>query len=202
MTQRILILGATSAIAAEVARIYASRGARLHLVGRSSEKMHALQSSLAGAAVTSELADFAQLENAAPLLERAVAQLGGLDVALIAHGTLGDQLRTEQSFDEAESIFRDNLLSAVAFVVPIANVLEAQRGGTLGVITSVAGERGRPRNYTYGAAKGADNLPTGRALAALPLGRSRRDVEAGSRRHTNDGEPPEERVVRSPAGCS
>ncbi|HVY29712.1 MAG TPA: SDR family NAD(P)-dependent oxidoreductase [Polyangiaceae bacterium] len=160
MTQRILIIGATSAIAAEVARIYASpsRGARLHLLGRSSEKMHTLCSSLAGATVTSELADFARLENASALIERAVAQLGGLDVALIAHGTLGDQLRTEQSFDEAEAIFRDNLLSAVAFVVPIANVLEAQRGGTLGVITSVAGERGRPRNYTYGAAKGALNI--------------------------------------------
>jgi short-subunit dehydrogenase len=163
MTQRILIIGATSAIAAEVARIYASRGARLHLLGRSSEKMRALRSSLTGgiggeALITSELADFAQLENASALVERAVAQLGGLDVALIAHGTLGDQLRTEQSFDEAESIFRDNLLSAVAFVVPIANLLEAQRGGTLGVITSVAGERGRPRNYTYGAAKGALNI--------------------------------------------
>jgi decaprenylphospho-beta-D-erythro-pentofuranosid-2-ulose 2-reductase len=163
MTQRVLIIGATSAIAAEAARIYAMRGARLHLLGRNAEKMQALCSSLPGAAgaparVTSELADFAQLENASALVARACETLGGIDVALIAHGTLGDQLRSEETFSEAEAIFRDNLLSAVAFVVPLANLFEAQKHGTLGVITSVAGDRGRPRNYTYGAAKGALNI--------------------------------------------
>lgn len=159
MTQRVLIIGATSAIAAEAARLYASRGARLHLLGRSAEKMQALLGSLPGdAVVTSELADFARLESAEALIERARAKLGGIDVALIAHGTLGDQLRTEATFSEAEAIFRDNLLSAIAFVVPLANLFEAERHGTLGVITSVAGDRGRPRNYTYGAAKGALNI--------------------------------------------
>jgi short-subunit dehydrogenase len=168
MTQRVLIIGATSAIAAEVARVYAARGARLHLLGRSPEKMQALCSALSGAAggpgqsdrslITSELADFAQLENALALVQRAHESMGGIDVALIAHGTLGDQLRSEETFSFAEAIFRDNLLSAVAFVLPLANLFEAQKRGTLGVITSVAGDRGRPRNYTYGAAKGALNI--------------------------------------------
>lgn len=158
--ERVLIIGATSAIAAQVAQLYAARGARLHLLGRSPEKMRALESAVSGgsARVSSELADFAELSNAQGLIERAVHALGGLDVALIAHGTLGDQLATERSFSEAEAIFRDNLLSAVAFVVPLANLLESQGAGTLGVITSVAGDRGRPRNYTYGAAKGALNI--------------------------------------------
>jgi decaprenylphospho-beta-D-erythro-pentofuranosid-2-ulose 2-reductase len=49
-------------------------------------------------------------------------------------------------------------VSVVALLVPLANVLESQRHGTVGVITSVAGERGRPRNYTYGAAKGGLNI--------------------------------------------
>ncbi len=43
----------------------------------------------------------------------------------------------------------------VALLVPIANALEAQGQGRIGVLASVAGDRGRPRNYTYGAAKGA-----------------------------------------------
>ena len=158
MPQRVLIVGATSAIAADVARAYAARGARLHLLARSAAKLQALLESLGGAEVTSALADFDDLAQVERLVADAAHVLGGFDVVLIAHGALGDQLRSEQSFAEAEAIFRTNLLSVVAFLVPLANVLEAQRAGVVGVITSVAGERGRPRNYTYGAAKGALNV--------------------------------------------
>jgi decaprenylphospho-beta-D-erythro-pentofuranosid-2-ulose 2-reductase len=158
MTQRVLIVGATSAIAGEVAKIYATRGARLHLVARDAKKLEALSAKLAQTTLTSALADFDDLGQIEALVQAAARALGGFDVVLIAHGELGDQAKTEQRFDAAEAIFRTNLLSVVAFVVPLANLLEAQRGGSLGVITSVAGDRGRPRNYTYGAAKGALNV--------------------------------------------
>lgn len=158
MAQRVLIVGATSAIAAEVARAYAARGAQLHLLARSAPKLQALVETLGGASVTTALADFNQLAQIEGLVQQAKAQLGGIDVVLIAHGELGDQLGSERSFDEAEAIFRTNLLSVVAFLVPLANLLEAQGSGCVGVITSVAGDRGRPRNYTYGAAKGALNV--------------------------------------------
>ncbi|HXK17461.1 MAG TPA: SDR family NAD(P)-dependent oxidoreductase [Polyangiaceae bacterium] len=158
MAAHVLIVGATSAIAGEVAKLYARRGARLHLVARDADKLAALKQSLAGAAVSSSLADFRNLTQIDGLVRDATAQLGSVDVVLIAHGELGDQVETEQSFEAAEGIFRTNLLSVVAFLVPLANLLEAQGSGSLGVITSVAGDRGRPRNYTYGAAKGALNV--------------------------------------------
>lgn len=158
MTERVLLVGATSAIAVEAAKLYAARGARLHLVARNAEKLAALVESLGESSVTHAVADFARLEGVEQLVQTAVRELGGIDIVLIAHGDLGDQLKSEATFDHAEAIFRTNLLSVVAFLVPLANVLEAQRSGTLGVITSVAGERGRPRNYTYGAAKGALNV--------------------------------------------
>jgi decaprenylphospho-beta-D-erythro-pentofuranosid-2-ulose 2-reductase len=159
MSQRVLIVGATSAIAADVARIYASRGCRLHLLARNGQKLQGVVESLgAAAAVTTALADFGQLSAVEPLVHEAARLLGGIDVVLIAHGDLGDQLKSEGSFAEAEAIFRNNLLSAIAFLVPLANLLEAQGSGRIGVITSVAGDRGRPRNYTYGAAKGALNV--------------------------------------------
>jgi short-subunit dehydrogenase len=158
MPQRVLIVGATSAIAADVARAYAARGARLHLLARSEPKLRALLESLGRATVTSAVADFDDLAHVERLVADAAATLGGIDVVLIAHGALGDQLGSERSFSEAEAIFRTNLLSVVAFLVPLANLLEAQGSGCIGVITSVAGERGRPRNYTYGAAKGALNV--------------------------------------------
>jgi len=77
---------------------------------------------------------------------------------LIAHGDLGDQLASERSFTDAEKTLRVNFTSVVSLLIPIANHLEQAKSGRLGVITSVAGDRGRPRNYTYGAAKGALNI--------------------------------------------
>jgi decaprenylphospho-beta-D-erythro-pentofuranosid-2-ulose 2-reductase len=158
MAQRVLIIGATSAIASEVTRIYAARGARLHLVARSRTKLEALIGTLGAASISMAIADFAELAQVQQLVDAAAAELGGFDVVLIAHGALGDQLESERSFEAAEAIFRTNLLSVVAFLVPLANLLQGQRSGCIGVITSVAGDRGRPRNYTYGAAKGALNV--------------------------------------------
>lgn len=159
MPHRVLIVGATSAIAAEVARIYAQRGARLHLLARSESKLASVVQSLQSSApITSRVADFTDLAGVVGLVEEAHRELGGIDTVLIAHGDLGDQLRSEASFEAAEASFRTNLLSVVAFLVPLANLLEAQGSGCIGVITSVAGDRGRPRNYTYGAAKGALNV--------------------------------------------
>lgn len=155
--KRVLVLGATSAIAGEVARIHAGRGDRLFLVGRNATKLEEIASACrsAGAEVGSLTADFGDVANNAAVIDAAAAHLGGIDVALVAHGDLGDQIATEQSFEAAGSILHTNFTSVVSLVIPLANLFEAARGGSLAVITSVAGERGRPRNYTYGAAKGA-----------------------------------------------
>ena len=79
---------------------------------------------------------------------------GGVDEVLIAHGYLGGQIRSEKDFAEAEKTFAVNLLSPIALLIPLVNKMESAGSGHIGVITSVAGERGRPRNFTYGAAKG------------------------------------------------
>lgn len=160
MAERVLIVGATSAIAAEVAKLYAHRGDRLHLIARDEGKLTKLVTELGAPSglVTAARGDFRELEKVEALVQGAATALERIDVVLIAHGELGDQLETERRFDAAEGMFRSNLLSVVAFLVPLANLLEAQRQGVVGVITSVAGDRGRPRNYTYGAAKGALNV--------------------------------------------
>jgi short-subunit dehydrogenase len=150
---RIAIFGATSAIAAEVAAIHAARGDRLQLVARSRDKLEALATRLAGAQPGTTCADLSDTRASERLVAGVAEQLGGIDVALIAHGVLGDQLKSEREIAEAEQIILANFTSAVALLIPLANYFEAARRGRLGVITSVAGERGRPRNYTYGASK-------------------------------------------------
>jgi decaprenylphospho-beta-D-erythro-pentofuranosid-2-ulose 2-reductase len=160
MAERVLIFGATSAIAAEVARLYAARGARLHLVGRNADKLAALVASLGASpeSVSSKVADLTELNRNEQVVADGLAALGGADVTLIAHGDLGDQLESERHFQQAELTLTVNFLSVVSLLVPLANALATQGSGTLGVITSVAGDRGRPRNYTYGAAKGGLNI--------------------------------------------
>jgi len=157
MPQQVAIFGATSAIAADVARHYARRGARLYLVGRSADKLGALTGELAAQLAGSALQDFDRTEQASACVDAAVAALGRIDVAIIAHGLLGDQRESEAQVAVAEQIARTNFLSVMALVIPLANQLERQHGGHLAVLSSVAAERGRPRNYTYAAAKSALN---------------------------------------------
>ncbi len=153
--QRVLIFGATSSIAAEVAKRYAARGDRLHLVGRNPDKLGEVTKSCAQTDVTSEVADFSNLHANDALVARALTTLGGVDTVLIAHGDLGDQLQSERAFEAADAAICTNFTSVVSLLIPLANHLERACAGRIGVITSVAGDRGRPRNYTYGAAKGA-----------------------------------------------
>ncbi len=154
MAPRVLIIGATSAIAGEVAHRFARAGARLYLIARDEAKLGELVAALGPAVLGWASADLDEVERAEDRVERAVAVLGGLDQVLIAHGVLGDQRRSERDVEEALASIHTNLCSVVALLIPLANILEAQGSGHLGVITSVAGERGRPRNFTYGAAKG------------------------------------------------
>ena len=152
---RILIVGATSAIAREVAKIHAERGDSLALLARDEVELGTFARSLGAAVVWSRSKDFTHTGDNEAFVLDAIEALGGIDVALIAHGWLGDQLESERSIAHAEDVFATNFTSAVSFIVPLANTFEAVCGGSLVVISSVAGDRGRPRNYTYGAAKGA-----------------------------------------------
>lgn len=197
--KRVAIFGATSAIAAEVAELHAARGDRLCLVARNPEKLSGVVRRCSATDVRSLTADFSELETNRVVVERAIELLEGLDTVLIAHGDLGDQLASERSFDAAEATIRTNFTSVVALLIPLANHLEASRNGTIGVITSVAGERGRPRNYTYGASKGALNVylqglrtrlyPAGVAVTTLKVGPVDTPMTREHRKHILFGKP-------------
>lgn len=157
--QRVLILGATSAVAREIAVLHARRGDRLHLVGRDPEKLASVVRACDGAECSSERADFLEFDSHPAIIERSLVALGGaIDRAVIAHGVLGNQLETERDPAEARAIIDANFTSAVSLLVPLANAMEGHPGSRIAVITSVAGDRGRPRNFTYGASKGALNV--------------------------------------------
>lgn len=155
---RVLVFGATSAIAEAAARHWAARGDRLYLLGRNAERLAAIAGDLKVRGAS--FVEYAQIDACAyevhaAALDAAVAALGGLDIALVAHGSLPDQARCEQDAELALAELGTNALSVVSLVTHLANLLQAQRSGTVGVIGSVAGDRGRQSNYVYGAGKAA-----------------------------------------------
>ena len=157
----VLILGATSAIAVGTARLLAASGARFFLVARDPSKLTAVTGDLltrGAAQVSGFVMDLDDTAQHAPMLAAAVQSLGSIDLALLAHGVLGDQAEAQGSYATAEAVLHTNLLSPVSLITWLANYFESRGAGCLAVISSVAGDRGRKSNYVYGASKGALNI--------------------------------------------
>jgi len=158
MTRKVLIIGATSGMAQPAARIFASEGAELSLIGRERTSLEALGDDLrvrgAGAVHIFSGFDALRSETWAPSLQSAWEALENPDVVLVAYGSLPDQAECADEPTKAMEALTVNFTSVAALCGGIAKRLEAQGRGTLGVISSVAGLRGRQSNYIYGAAKG------------------------------------------------
>jgi decaprenylphospho-beta-D-erythro-pentofuranosid-2-ulose 2-reductase len=153
---KILIIGAGSAIAEATARRWAGRGDSLYLVDRDAERLGAVAADLGvrgGSVAGQAVLDVNDFSAHARVLDQAAEALGGLDLALIAHGTLGDQAASERDPAVALKEISTNALSVISLGTLLANRFEAQGRGCLAVISSVAGDRGRQSNYVYGTAK-------------------------------------------------
>lgn len=156
--KRVLIIGANSTIAVACARSWVANGAAFFLVSRNASKLEQTADDLRsrGAHEVSVLAfDATNLEGHAAMIQKSIAALDQIDIVLLAYGTLPDQAACERDADLAAREFAINGTSAIALLTRLATVLEAQGQGRLAVITSVAGDRGRPSNYVYGSAKAA-----------------------------------------------
>jgi decaprenylphospho-beta-D-erythro-pentofuranosid-2-ulose 2-reductase len=154
--RKVLIIGATSAIAEATARQLAQGGAALYLVARNEARLAAVAADLSvrgSPRVGCEALDANNFGGHEAMLERAEVFLAGIDTVLIAHGTLSDQKSCEKSVELTLRELNTNALSVIALLTRIANRLEARKQGTIAVISSVAGDRGRGSNYVYGSAK-------------------------------------------------
>lgn len=153
----ILVLGATSGIAREVALEFARYGHSLVLAGRDDAELTRLASDLTirtGASVWTGVFNADEPATHAPLLERAVASAGPIEGVVLAIGYLGDQQLAERDWEECSTILDRNFLFAASMLHVVASYLEERRSGWIVALSSVAGDRGRMSNYVYGSAKG------------------------------------------------
>jgi short-subunit dehydrogenase len=155
-SKKILVLGATSGIAEATCRVWAAQGASLYLVARNPEKLAAVAADLRvrGAKyVDTAVADLDDTSKHPELLAHAINSLTGLDIAYLTHGILGNQPHAELDFAHAEQIMHTNYTAPVSLLTWLANFCVQRHAGTLAVISSVAGDRGRKSNYVYGSSK-------------------------------------------------
>ena len=156
---KVLIIGATSAVAQHFAQIRTQQGDQVYLIARSQDKLQQVVQSLGDRVLGSESFNFTETEYAQSAIEKAHQALGQIDIVLFAHGLLPKQAQTEVDLEAMIQTFSVNLVSVIALLNPIHKILQSQANPTkIAVITSVAGDRGRPRNFCYGAAKGGLGL--------------------------------------------
>jgi len=156
--KKVLILGALSAMAQETARCFAAEGASLFLVARDSKKLEMSAEDLrarGAQAVFTKAMDLTSADQHAGLIREAESLLEGIDGALIAYGSLPNSEEVRQNFNLVRSTFETNTLSAISLCMLLSDFFEKQHRGVLAVIGSVAGDRGRYKNFVYSASKSA-----------------------------------------------
>lgn len=165
--QHVLVLGANSRVAIEMVRQLSANNRsagtlsadnEFYLIARDQSKLEETQATLDIAGLWSACSNFLDTKQTRINIEQAWQQSGGIDLAIIAHGFLGEQIATEHDYPLAEEVINTNFSCVVSQLITLSELMETRGRGKIAVITSVAGERGRPRNYTYGAAKGALGL--------------------------------------------
>jgi short-subunit dehydrogenase len=156
--KRIVIIGATSAIAEHCARLWlAKQQAELTLLGRDARRIERVATDLKVRSPQSEIR-VAQAEFLNPEAINAtvgdIVKSGRVDIVLIAHGSLPDQPECQNELLSCRDALEINGISPVLYAEAFAKEMEKSNHGTIALIGSVAGDRGRKSNYVYGAAKG------------------------------------------------
>src|SRR5438477_11327380 len=153
--KKIVILGATSAMIQPLLRRMANDGMELLLVARSQERLDSVRSDLLARGAANVLTFETDLTSSPDIVYSFAEQcFRDFDTLLLSYGTMLDQDRCQTDAEYALGQVRTNFVSSIALLTIFGKHFESRRSGTIAVITSVAGDRGRRSNYVYGAAKG------------------------------------------------
>lgn len=156
-----IVLGATSAMGRAFARAAAEAGGAVALAGRDIDDMDATATDInltADADSVVWLFDASDPSAPADLAERAATWAGTLDGPLnvaVFIGSMPEQDEIDADPSLIGPVARDNYTALAEALHRLAPLFEAQKGGAVIGVGSVAGDRGRIKNYVYGSAKAA-----------------------------------------------
>ena len=161
--KKVLVIGATSAIAQEVAKIYASEKCEIAMVGRNTQMLEVISQDLKVRGATNVFPaslDLNQFDQHSTCIEEIYKKLGRLDVVLLAHGVLGNQDQADVDPKHTVDLINTNFVSYASLITLIAQKMKPQGNGTIAVISSVAGDRGKQSNFAYGSAQAGKSVFT------------------------------------------
>lgn len=162
MKKHVIVVGATSAVAQAAIRIWAARNASLTLVGRNSDEIARIAADVCVRGAPAVVTAVGDLTNTAFIMTTVAtfdasgdASGDASTLALIAYGSLTDSTRADTDVNYLATELDTNFVSATLWAQALAErfAREDCGGGTIAVISSVAGDRGRGSNHAYGAAK-------------------------------------------------
>ena len=151
--QKAIIIGATSGIGQEVARILVQQGWHIGIAGRREEALHALQATAPDRIVTEQL-DVTE-EKATLHLHNRILELGGIDLFFLSSG-VGHQNRDLQPDIELNTA-RTNVEGFTRMVTAAFNYFKEKGSGHIAVISSIAGTKGLGVAPAYSATKRFQN---------------------------------------------
>ena len=156
LSEKIVAIGASSSIVISCLRRLTTQKSHCVLVGRDEVKLMAVKKDLISrteATVDIFVADLIDSGDHNRLVKEVVNKLGNIDLLLIGHGHLPNQQACEKNHHLTLDEISINMLSTISLLTIFSNVFIEQKQGSIAVIVSVAGDRGRQSNYVYGCAK-------------------------------------------------
>jgi len=155
--RRGIIIGASDGIGAALARKLAKEGYILALVARRKDKLHTLCAEINSAEKDAEVFpyvhDVTNYQEIPDLLSKIVADVGGLDLVVYMAGVNFPPGLTNYNFEGDRKMVEVNLIGAMAWLSPVAEMFQNAKAGQIVGISSVAGDRGRIGNPGYNTSK-------------------------------------------------
>jgi short-subunit dehydrogenase len=156
--RRGIVVGASDGIGAALAQRLAREGYSLALVARRKEKLEVIcneiNQTFGEQRARVYVHDVAETEKAPELLRQIIADLGGLDlVAFVAGVNYPPGGIEKYNFENDRQMIEVNLIGAMAWLTPIAELFQSAKAGQIVGISSVAGDRGRVGNPGYNSSK-------------------------------------------------
>lgn len=151
--KRAWVIGASTGIGRETARLLSTKGARVAFSARSADKLADAAAGCAQSRVLPvDITDPTALVEAAAILQR---EWGGLDLVLIVAGTHDEMRAQDFDLERANALLAVNLHGVLNCVSATLPGLLAQGSGHIAIVASIAGVRGLPKALIYGASKAA-----------------------------------------------
>lgn len=151
--KKAIIIGATSGIGQEIAKLLIQQGWRIGIAGRREDALHKMQAATP-TQIEIEKLDVTS-ENATTHLNSLIEKLGGMDLFFLSSGIGYQNLNLDQEVELNTA--RTNVEGFIRMVTAAFSYFKENGGGHIAVISSIAGTKGLGVAPAYSATKRFQN---------------------------------------------